>query len=191
MVRSLHDQNICSHLQGAVEARQTLVDAGFAEPSWEDLARGLRPAITFNDDDPTTPKHGWQDVATWPVYSRFIDTVVWPRLSESSRAMLRSQSGPLASVPFTCCPVARHTTFDTQVFPVLLLRRLWLPLPSSSRVCQCGRPPDVSGHHRAACAVAGVLGSRGFAVGSAAARVCREQESDDEHPDPGHGHRFA
>ena len=105
--------------------------------------------------------------------------------------MLRSQSGPLASVPFTCCPVAQHTTFDAQVFPVLLLRRLWLPLPSSSRGCRCGRPPDVSGHHRAACAVAVVLGSRGFAVGSAAARVCRERESDDEHPDPGHGHRFA
>ena len=58
MVRSLHDQNVGHHLQGAVEARQTLVDTGFAAPSWEDLARGLRPAITFDDDDPKTPKHG-------------------------------------------------------------------------------------------------------------------------------------
>ena len=33
---------------------------------------------------------------------------------------------------------------------------------------------DPSGHHRAACAVAGVLGRRGFAVESAAARVCCE-----------------
>ena len=74
----------------------------------------------------------------------------------------------------TCCPVARHTTFDPQVLRLLLLRRLWLPLPSSSRVCRCGRPLFSSGHHRAACAVAGVLGSRGFAVESAAARVCRE-----------------
>ena len=31
-----------------------------------------------------------------------------------------------------------------------------------------------SGHHRAACANSGVLGRRGFAVGSAVARVCRE-----------------
>ena len=46
--------------------------------------------------------------------------------------------------------------------------------PSSSRACRCGRPLDPSGHHRAACAVAGVLGRRGFAVESAAARVCRE-----------------
>ena len=79
----------------------------------------------------------------------------------------------MASVPFTCCPVARHTTCDPQVLRLLLLRRLWLPLPSSSRVCRCGRPLDSSGHHRAAF-VAGVLGSRGFAVESAAARVCRE-----------------
>ena len=33
---------------------------------------------------------------------------------------------------------------------------------------------DPCGHHRAACSVAGVLGRRGFAVESAAARVCRE-----------------
>ena len=97
MVRSVHDQNIGHHLQGAVEARQTLVDTGFGAPSWEDLARGLRPAITFDDDDPTTPLHGWQFVATRAVHSRFIDIVV-PRLPKSSRAMLRSQSGPLANV---------------------------------------------------------------------------------------------
>ena len=33
---------------------------------------------------------------------------------------------------------------------------------------------DPCGHHRAACAVSGVLGRRGFAVESAAARICRE-----------------
>ena len=43
------------------------------------------------------------------------------RVPDSSRAMLRSQSGPLAIVPFTCCPVARHTTFDALVFRALLL----------------------------------------------------------------------
>ena len=109
-----------------------------------------------------------------PTNAHFLEATVRPRLLDASRAMLRSQSGPLASAPFTCCPTARHSTFDAQVFRTLLLRRLWLPLPSSSRVCRCGRPLDSSGHHRAACAVAGVLGSRGFAVESAAARVCRE-----------------
>ena len=59
---------------------------------------------------------------------------------------------------------------------VLLLRRLWQPLPLVSRICRCGRPLDSSGHHRAACANSGVLGHRGFAVDSAVARVCREAE---------------
>ena len=39
---------------------------------------------------------------------------------------------------------------------------------------RCRRPLDSSGHPHAACAVAGVLGGRGFAVESAGARVCRE-----------------
>ena len=57
-----------------------------------------------------------------------------------------------------------------------LLRRLLLPPPSSSRSCRCGRPLNSSGHHRAACAVAGVLGRRAFALEIAAARVWREAE---------------
>ena len=71
----------------------------------------------------------------------------------------------MASVPYTCFPIGPHCRFDPQPFRVLLLRRLWLPLPSTSRNCRCGLPLD--------CAVAG-LGRRGFALESAAARVCRE-----------------
>ena len=37
--------------------------------------------------------------------------------------MLRSQSGPVASILFTCS-IARHTTFDAWIFRTLLLRRL-------------------------------------------------------------------
>ena len=57
---------------------------------------------------------------------------------------------------------------------MLLLRRLWLPLPPTKRTCGCGRLLDSFGHHRAACATVGVLGRRGFALESAAARMCRE-----------------
>ena len=113
-------------------------------------------------------------MAMRPVNERFLEGVVQPRLLDASRALLRSQSGPFANLPFTSFPSAPHARFDPQPFRVLLLRRLWLPLPLSSRSCRCGRPLDSSGHHRAACAVAGVLGSRGFALESAAARVCRE-----------------
>ena len=39
--------------------------------------------------------------------------------------------------------------------------------------CRCGRPLDSFGHHRAACSRAGLLDRRGFAVETAAAKVCR------------------
>ena len=55
-----------------------------------------------------------------------------------------------------------------------MLRRLRLPLPLSVRSCRCGRLLDTLGHHRAAWATTGVLGLRGWAFESVAARVCRE-----------------
>ena len=66
--------------------------------------------------------------------------------------MVRSQSGPLASVPFTAMPSQRVSRIDSEEFRVLVLRRLRLPLPLSL------------GHHRAACST---LGRRGFAVENA------------------------
>ena len=95
-------------------------------------------------------------------------------LTDSHRALLRSQGGHLASSPFTTPPSSFHARFDPQQFRVLLLRRLWQPLPPVLRICRCGRPLNSSGHHRAACVTSGVLGRRGFAVESAVARVCRE-----------------
>ena len=50
------------------------------------------------------------------------------------------------------------------LFRLLLLRRLHLPLSPALCFCQCGRPLDSRGHHRAVCAQVGVLGRRGFAV---------------------------
>ena len=100
---------------------------------------------------------------------------MWPRLSETEQALFRSQSGPMSGLPFSSVPSSLPPTrFAPQLFRVLLLRRLWLALPLSSRTCRCGRPLDVLGHHRAECSRAGVLGSRGFSLESAAARVCRE-----------------
>ena len=106
--------------------------------------------------------------------SHLVESQVRPRLRETEQALLRSQGGPLSGVPISCFPTSALARFDSALFWVLLLRRLWLPLPPSSRNCRCGRLLDVFGHHRAACAEAGVLGRRGFALESAAARVCRE-----------------
>ena len=116
----------------------------------------------------------WQRTATIPVHGQQIEGTVRPRLSLSEQAMFRSQGGPLSSVPYTCFPTSPVSRIDSSAFQVLLLRRLWLPLPPCSRSCRCGRLLDVLGHHRAGCAEAGVLGRRGCALESAAARVCRE-----------------
>ena len=72
------------------------------------------------------------------------------------------------------CPVSRLTSFTPQLFWVILLRRLHLPLPLTVRNCWCNLPVDSRGHHRAVCARSGVLGGRGWAVENAAARICRE-----------------
>ena len=90
------------------------------------------------------------------------------------RVLMRSQHGPLVSAALTAVPTNRMTRIEAQPFRLLLLRRLRLPLPLTSRTCRCGRQLDSFGHHRAACSVAGVLGRRGFPLEQAAAQVCRE-----------------
>ena len=98
-------------------------------------------------------------------------------LSNRDASLLRSQGGPLASVPFTIFPTDRTCRFDTQLFRILVLRRLRLPLPLTTRWCVCGRPLDNVGHHRAACSVAGILGRRVFPLETAAARIRRGWEA--------------
>ena len=98
---------------------------------------------------------------------------MWPR-PPTEQALMRSQSGPMAGLPLSRTPWSNLFVFTPGVFRVLLLRRLWLPLPPASRNCRCGRPLDVLGHDRAACSRAGVLASRGSSLKFAAAQVCRE-----------------
>ena len=140
-------------------------------------------AVRLRRDGVNTPSwhldcaHWWdvrRDSASSKVHKNHREKVVWPLLTAGERASVRSQSGPLASVPFTSFPVCRVTRVDSQPFRVLLLRRLRLPLPLSVHSCSCGRQLDVLGHHRAACGRAGVLGRRGFAVESALEQICRE-----------------
>ena len=69
--------------------------------------------------------------------------------------MLRSQSGPLAGVPFSTVPRNFDTRLEPHLFRVLLLRRLRLPLPPTVHLCRCGRHQDSFGHHRATCAQGG------------------------------------
>ena len=104
----------------------------------------------------------------------FRDTVLFPQISEQARALVRSQGGPITGRALAATPSCHLTRIESHLFRVVLLRRLRQRLPLSARSCRCGRPLDAFGHHRAACARAGVLGLRGFAVESVVARICRE-----------------
>ena len=125
----------------------------FAAPSWEELSRGLQPAITFDDDDPTSPKHvAVRRDTTNP------RAVVIPRGPCSvHRAdpwqVSRSHAAQLPDTPHLTRRCSASFSCVACCF-----------LSLSSHACRCGRSLGVSGHHRAARAVAGVLGSRGFAV---------------------------
>ena len=65
----------------------------------------------------------------------------------------------MAGIPFTCMPLSSESRFQPQEFRVLLLRRLWQPLPLSSSICRCGRPLDSRGHHRRSLFGSGGLGT--------------------------------
>ena len=130
-------------------------------PEASRVAFGTRPV---GDVEPGQPRHGWQKVATELVHGHHITSAVWPWLSVSEKALFRSQGGPLVGILFTCFP-----TSSQAVFRVLLLRRLWQPLPPSSRFCRCGLlDPLGPGSLRSSRSV----GRRAFALETA--RVCRE-----------------
>ena len=139
--------------------------AGLDAPPWHELTQKVQVDVD-NESEPNQPRRGWQKKAAGAVDNKFFSEELWPALSGQERALIRSQTGPLSAMPFISLPTNRFSRFDSQ--RVLLLRRLHLPL-LSARQCPCGRPL-----HRSACAVAGVLGRRGYPLEIAAARVCRE-----------------
>ena len=140
----------------------------FVPPSWRALADGARPLIRDIDNFERGNSDGWQHV----VASKSDE--VFASMPDSVVAAVRSQGGSGAGLALSCSPTCRTTRLEAQLFRVTLLRRLQLPLPFTERSCRCGLPLDSLGHHRAACARAGVLGKRGWALESIAARICRE-----------------
>ena len=152
-----HHQEAGFHVVAASIAREELIRAGFRAPAWSQVAAGLRPdAPQVKDHQIGMPGDGWP-------HTHLVETSVRPRLSATEQAMLRSQGGPLSGVPFSCFPTSALSRFDPSQFRVLMLRRLWLPLPPSSRNCRCRRLLDVPWPP-----------PRGFALESTAARICRE-----------------
>ena len=154
------------------------------QPGWHPRVRttfmdrtGTRGSSSSQEPDvyePRAERLGWQHKASSRVELQFRELQLMPGISEGDRTLMRSQNGSGAGVAFSTTPCTPLTRLWPQLLRVLLWRSLRLPLPFSRRFCRCGRLLDALGHHRAACARAGVLGRRGFALESAAARICRE-----------------
>ena len=175
MITHLSEPNDLRHFLGASTSCEELRAVGYAAPDWRSLATALPRRFAVRLPGVLgIPDEGWQHDASSILERHFLDSSVWPLLGGSERAMLRSQGGQLSGLPFMALQVTPLSRFDSDLFRVLLLRRLSLPLPLSSRSCRCGRPLDCLGHDRASCSRAGVLGRRGYALESAAAGVCRE-----------------
>ena len=92
--------------------------------------------------DPTEPLHRWQKEASSKVHKNHREKVVWPLLTAGERASVRSQGGPLASVPFTSFPVSGDTggfssvpgpPLETSSFAVAPLCPFMLLWPSTRR----------------------------------------------------------
>ena len=171
---AIHDESDADGIQAILSSAASVRDAGFTLPSWDDLATGTaEEEAQHGEVEPNQPRQGWQSRAAREVESRGLHAIR-EALPIPQQALLRSQGGPLASAPFVCMPVHRVFRIDSQHFRILLLRRLRMPLPLTVHSCRCGRLLDSLGHHRSACAVAGVLGRRGVPLENAAARICRE-----------------
>ena len=172
MVEGLQRVDITECLRAVACAAEELSRLpGFVLPSWEALANGARPPVREPDQhEPGCQRAGWQHEGSARLEEAFRESL-FVTMTDSERALVRSQGGPGAGAAYSACPITR---IDPHLFRTLHLRRLRLPLLLSKRTCRCGRPLDSRGHHRAACARAGVLGRRGFAVESVAARICRE-----------------
>ena len=174
LVHELSGHSTSAHLNAAARSDQLRGLEGFEVPSWADSAAGVRPNLRNAEAvEPASFRTGWQHEAAARMEWQHRERVV-PVLSDSARALLRAQSGPAVGMSLSAVLSSPQTKIESQLFRVLLLRRLRLPLPPASRLCRCGRLLDSFGHHRASCGQAGVLGRRGFAVESAAARICRE-----------------
>ena len=94
------------------------------------------------------------------------------RVPEQVQALIRFQAGPGAGAALSVVPTNLETTIPPHLFRVVLLRRLRQPLSLSVRNCRCGRLLDALAI--IAQLVHGMLGRRGFALESVAARICRE-----------------
>ena len=175
ILAALDNPPAASSLAELSHARATLVAEGFRlAPSWEDLSRGARPP------QPTTTEpgewtHGWQYHAATCRERFFRRHSVLACASPANRALLRSQSGPLAGTALNCAPTGKEFELSPERFRALTFRRLRWPLPLLPSACEgCGSHMDVYGDHRCACMVTGRVKLRSIPMERVLARICTE-----------------
>jgi len=158
-------------LREAHEAAARLDEEGFAEagagprPQWRALFAGERPPppVAPEDSEPGQWNHGWQYYASSTRETYYKEHQVFPALSRSARATVRSGSGPQAAAWLTALPTSPATTMSPVLFQLALRRRLRLPLLLSARRCKARRCSARLGKyddHRLACAITGRLRRR-------------------------------
>ena len=147
-----------AHLSAAVHAADQVTGLdGFDIPSWADFASSARPPFrNVEDFEPGGHCTGWQHR----------ERKLMPQSSERELAEWGS-----CRHEFVSCAIK----FSHQLFCVLLLRRLRLPPPLSSRSCRCGFFSDIFGHHRASCR-RGSLEGVGSQLSEAGGRVATNPE---------------
>ena len=139
-------------------------------PTWVELATETVHHPNVEDGEPNQPRVGWQAPAAREVESSFLANLRMT-LSNAEGALLRSKGGPQASARLSVSRrIAPHVwnrnSSGSCSCANCVSHSLFQPVPADVAVLF-----DVLGHHRAACANVGVLGRRGFALESAAARV--------------------
>ena len=111
---------------------------GWSPPSWTAVRDGTRPETRQHEEYEPGSTRGWQHEAASRVDQRFRNEDLFARLTDSGQALVRSQGGPGAGLKLSTCPTCRITRIDPQLFRVILLRRLHLPLPLTVCSCRCG-----------------------------------------------------
>ena len=140
------------YLKAVRESGDRLRGIGVQVPSWEALAAGF-PEDVDMEPEPSQPKHGWQKFSSVTIQNVHRETVAWPTLSPAEHAMVRSQSGPFASVPVTA-----HAHRFGPVSGSLVASPPFSLAPLCSLLPVVADSLDVLGHHRAACAQEGHWG---------------------------------
>ena len=169
MVDHLEGGAYTPYLSAAVACERELEGVEGENPPFRTaLALEARPPPPQQEFEMDALKGGWQHEASSRVESQFRERNVLPVLTDGERAPLRSQSGVGASVSLSTVPCDPLVRIEPQLFRVLLLRRLRLPSTllgvfAGVAVYTAHRAPEL-----------GFLGRRGYALESAAARVCRE-----------------